>query len=41
MIQDIFPHSWDITYKNIKPGTNSMVLFLMREGFWSVRTKKV
>ena len=27
MIQDIFPHSWDITYKNIKPGTNSMVLF--------------
>lgn len=27
MIQDIAPHSWDITYKNIQPNPDSRVLF--------------
>lgn len=27
MIQDIAPHKWDITYKNIQPGPDSRVLF--------------
>ena len=28
MIQDIAPHTWDITYKNIQPDPDSRVLFL-------------
>ena len=30
MIQDIAPHKWDITYKNIQPDPDSRVLFFSR-----------
>ena len=30
MIQDIAPHTWDITYKNIQPDPDSRVLFFSR-----------
>ena len=30
MIQDIAPHMWDITYKNIHPDPDSRVLFFSR-----------
>ena len=29
MIQDIAPHTWDITYKNIQPDPDSRVLFFL------------
>lgn len=33
MIQDIAPHTWDITYKNIQPDPDSRVLFLAGDSF--------
>lgn len=33
MIQDIAPHTWDITYKNIQPDPDSRGLFLAGDSF--------
>lgn len=33
MIQDIAPHTWDITYKNIQPDPDSRVFFLAGDSF--------